>query len=619
MLRPRHPLRKWQRHRCLGWDQAKRKGAFYFNAAEVLMMMHSLRVDMQPSTGSASASSKYNVTATGMDPVEHKQGSEAAKAGDMGIFRLAARGGPAIFIVAGILLAQQQCQKVRALTSARHWKSKVEAARGNAPSICLLSKVQSESMPIDDPPVEAPKIIVPTPNAEAPMAKRTKTNSGHTAKQLEFMDAQRALRQQAGRQAGSTVHAVFATHTRHAVSETVRVQRPTESPTAVQKDLLHTFRLSSMPAAESKFYQHDYSLQMPPMQEIHAPASTELPDVIIEHKEEPETNLHQSCLFFAAKSIAAAKAALRSGIQACSMTDSGVQERQLTASAPSWEGQRARAAADRARSDISANLTPRPKQDSSIDASTHLDSHSLEKMPRTRSRPFFQSRLSAQSAAVIPGLHADEHMRAVKNGDKALTDDMPQDLNMGLEGLRERKLKMQQVKMTNKKKCVGAKFKQIFLGLATGSSTVRSSITLQAMDSDSKQDMAEFQEDFEDSGEDMEDRILTLEEDLDKVRSYVKECEVRSGLFGESPFTTLEQPPAQFKTSFEADSQMMTACPALLSFITFWSYLLAVVDRVLFGLVFTTLWSYLLYLMALSSLSHVGIRHALVLHSYLLM
>ncbi|KAK3268387.1 hypothetical protein CYMTET_23112 [Cymbomonas tetramitiformis] len=402
MLRPRHPLRKWQRHRCLGWDQAKRKGPFYFYAAEVLVMLHSLRVDMQPSTGSASASNKYSVTATGMDPVEHNEGSEAAK-GDMGILRLAARGGPAIFIVAGILLAHEQCQK-------------------------------PESMPIDDPPVEAPK-IVPAPNAEASMVKRT--NNVHTAKQLEFMDAQRALRHQAGRQAGSTVHAVLATRARHAVSEeVVRVRRPTESPTAVQRDLLHTFRLSSMPAAESKFYQHDYSLQMPPMLEMHAPARTELADVIIEHKEEPEMNLHQSCLFFAAKSIAAAKAALRSAIQACSMTASGLQERQLTASTPSWERQRARAAANRAWRDRSANMTPRPKQDSSIDASTHLDSHSPEKTPRTR-RPIVQSWLSS---------------------------------------------------------------------LATGSSTVRSSITLQAMDSDSKQDMAEFQEDFEGSVEDMEDQ-----------------------------------------------------------------------------------------------------------------
>eukprot|EP00854_Cymbomonas_tetramitiformis_P012781 gene12781-15108_t len=91
-------------------------------------------------------------------------------------------------------------------------------------------------------------------------------------------------------------------------------------------------------------------------------------------------------------------------------------------------------------------MTPRPKQDSSIDASTHLDSHSPEKTPRTR-RPIVQSWLSS---------------------------------------------------------------------LATGSSTVRSSITLQAMDSDSKQDMAEFQEDFEGSVEDMEDQIATLEENLDK-------------------------------------------------------------------------------------------------------
>eukprot|EP00854_Cymbomonas_tetramitiformis_P019086 gene19086-22820_t len=48
---------------------------------------------------------------------------------------------------------------------------------------------------------------------------------------------------------------------------------------------------------------------------------------------------------------------------------------------------------------------------------------------------------------------------------------------------------------------------------------------LQAMDAASKQDMAEFQEDFEGRVEDMEDQIATLEEDLDKVRGYVKECE----------------------------------------------------------------------------------------------
>ncbi|KAK3260671.1 hypothetical protein CYMTET_30383 [Cymbomonas tetramitiformis] len=111
---------------------------------------------------------------------------------------------------------------------------------------------------------------------------------------------------------------------------------------------------------------------------------------------------------------------------------------------------------------------------------------------------------------------------------------------------------------------------------------------LQAMDAASKQDMAEFQEDFEGRVEDMEDQIATLEEDLDKVRGYVKECEVRSGLFGESPFITLERPPAQFRTWFErgwpdVDDDMSR--PAVIHH----TLVLPTIDHVLFGLTFTTI------------------------------